>query len=265
MSLCFLESPTARLGIWAAVAAMLAAGHSALAMEPGAEKVELFAAIEAGQIEARFIPRDATRARLLVANKTDRPLSVVLPATFAAVAVLAQFQDPFRFDQQGFQGLDNAPQDVGGGFPPLGGPMNVGGPGGGQNPWLRQPGFFSVAPETVGKLKLTTVCLSFGRPNPQPRIPYEIRPLAAVADQPGVAEVCAMLARGEVSQRVAQLAAWHLANDKPWEELAGLRDQATFGTRPRYTRKELATAKELAEQAVEAAEGPQASALSDSR
>jgi hypothetical protein len=264
MSLSYCLSRAVRVGLWAAVAALLVAGQLAVAAEPEGEKVELFEAIEAGQIEARFIPRDSTRAQLLLTNKTKQPLSVALPTTFSAVPVLAQFNDPFA--QQGNQG-NSAPQNVGGGFPPMGGgQMNVAGPGGGgQNPWLQQPGFMSVPAEKVGKLKLATVCLSFGQPNPRAKFPYELRPLADTTAEPGVAEVCAMLARGKVSQRVAQLAAWHLANDKPWEELAGLRDKAAIGTRPRYGQKELATAKKLVEEAVKAAEKPTSESLSAAR
>jgi len=268
MSPCVRLSWGLRVGVWAAV---LAVPGLLLAVEPAegpskapGETVELFAAMEAGSIEAKLIPRDSTQVRLLVTNKTDRPLSVAMPATFAAVPVLAQIglNDPFN---QNFN--NNAPQQLGGGIPGMmgggpmmggpmnfGGPMNVGGPNlGAQNPWLRQPGIWSIPPEKVGKLKLQTVCLDFGKPEPRPIIPYEIRPLDKVSDTPGLAEVCAVLGAGKVPQRVAQLAAWHLANGKSWEDLAGLREKTAFATRPRYSPQELAAARKLAEKAVEAA------------
>jgi len=258
MSLCVRVSWGLRAGFWAAVVAVPAL---ALAVEPAevpgsrGETVDLFAAIDAGQVEAKLVPRDSSQVRLLLRNKTRQPLSVALPATFAAVPVLAQLglNDPFN---QGFnQGFNDAPQQIGGGFPPIGGgPMNVGGPnGGGQNPWFQQQGIFSIPPEKVGKLKLRTVCLEFGKPEPRPKFPYEIRPLGEVSDNPGLAQVCAVLGQGKVPQRVAQLAAWHLANGKTWAELAGLREKAAFGTRPRYSPRELAAGKRLAEKAVEAA------------
>jgi len=270
MSLGFFLSHGARVRLTAVAATLLLAGGSAFAAEPEEKQVDLFAAIEAGQVEAKFIPRDSTTAKLLLENKTKQPLSVALPPAFAAVPVLAQF------GQQGFgqglgQGLGqqggafNSPQNVGGGFPPMGnGLLNIAGPGQ-QNPFLQQPGFFSIPAEKVGKLKLTTVCLSFGQPDPRPRIPYEVRPLAEVSEAPGVAEVCALLAQGKVSQRVAQLAAWNLANDRPWEELAGITDKAAFGRKPRYRQRELALAKELAEQAAEAAAEATSDRLSDAR
>ena len=75
----------------AVVPAALAAGEKSKAGSPEeTQQVEVFAAIEQGLIEVRVIPRDATQCRLLVHNKTDRPLSVELPQAFAAVPVLAQ-------------------------------------------------------------------------------------------------------------------------------------------------------------------------------
>ena len=74
-----------------------------------------------------------------------------------------------------------------------------------------------------------------------------------------MAEICAMLGRGQISQRVAQLAAWHLNNDVSWKKLTGLRRKLTLGTEPTYSRKELDAGKEAAEKAVEAAEKAQQS------
>jgi hypothetical protein len=264
MSLSVRLSCGLRAGLWAAALSVSVAGFAAEpagAPAPDDNAVELFAAIDAGQVEAKLIPRDSSRARLLLKNKTKQPLSVALPATFAAVPVLAQFapNDPFN------PGFDNSPQRVGGGFPPIfGGPMNVNGPnpGGQQDPWFQPPGIFSIPAEKVGKLKLRTVCLDFGKPEPGPRIPYEIRPLDQVSTEPGLAEVCAVLGAGKVSQRVVQLAAWHLANGKSWAELAGLRQKTAFGTRPVYSRQELAAAQKLAKKAGEAAGG--AGSTSDS-
>jgi len=271
MSLCVRLSWGLRVGVWAAV---LAVPGLLLAIEPAkapskapGETVELFAAMEAGSIEAKLIPRDSTQVRLLVTNKTDRPLSVAVPAAFAAVPVLGQIGLNNPFNQGNNQGFNNAPQRLGIGGP-MGGPgmMNMAGPGmggpqgifnigpgGGQNQWFQGPGIFNIPPEKVGKLKLKSVCLDFGKPEPRPKFSYEIRPLDKVSDTPGLAEVCATLGADKVPQRVAQLAAWHLASGKSWENLAGLREKTAFATRPRYSPQELAAARKLAEKAVEAA------------
>src|SRR5690606_25549548 len=59
--------------------------------EANIRRVNLFDAMEKGDIEVKFIPRDATRANLLVENKTKQPLHVHLPDAFAAVPIQAQF------------------------------------------------------------------------------------------------------------------------------------------------------------------------------
>ena len=55
-----------------------------------AVQAELFAAIDSGQIDVKYIPQDATKANMIVRNLTDRPLTIALPSTFAGVPVNAQ-------------------------------------------------------------------------------------------------------------------------------------------------------------------------------
>ncbi|MCC6511390.1 MAG: hypothetical protein IT423_19985 [Pirellulaceae bacterium] len=85
-------------------------------------QVELFAAMESGDIETELIAPSARKVYLRVHNKSNELLSIKLPPTFAAVPVLAQFAPPGG----GFPG-GGLP---GGGFP--GGGLPGGGfPGGG--------------------------------------------------------------------------------------------------------------------------------------
>ena len=175
------------------------------ATNPLAEEVELFAAVQQQQINVQLIPHDELQCRLLISNKTDKPLSVKLPASFAGVPVLAQIgqlpipgmgpgnnrnADPFNNNP-----AKNAPQRVGGGSGSM---------------------MLNVPPESMRRVKLETVCLDHGNPVPRATIKYEIRPVAAAMDKAGVAEVCEMLGRHEISHRAAQLAAWHLSNDMSW-------------------------------------------------
>ncbi len=256
-----------RPGLWVAV---LAVSSILPAAETETDKplakgevVEIFSGIQQGQLDVQLIPRDSRQCRLIIKNNTDKPLSVMLPQAFAGVPVLAQFQPNFPNRNRN---QNSAPQAVGIGpglmGPGLQGPgmmnlrgnrgRNVGGPNAGPNFF---PGpLFNIAPEKVGKLKLSSVCLDYGQPNPRPRIKYAIRPIGSYTDKPGVAEVCAMLGRGEIEQRVAQLAAWHLNNDRSWEQLAGIRDRVALGAGPpTYSRKELQAAQGAAEKAVELA------------
>lgn len=246
-----------RFGLPAVVllpAALIAAERPKESLPPkGAPKgaaVDIFSAIEAGQVEARLITKDSSQCRLMVTNKTDKPLSVRLPEAFAGVPILAQL--PNNFNNNNFNNnRRNAPQGVGIGNPffnlPNQGNLNR------NNNFNRGNNFFNILPEKVGQWKLSSVCLDHGKPEPRPLMKYEIQPLAEYTQKPGVAQVCAMLGRGEISQRTAQLAAWHLNNDMSWEKLAGMRRKLALGTEPTYSRRELDAGKEAAEKAVESA------------
>ncbi len=99
----------------------------------------------------------------------------------------------------------------GGGMGGMGG-GGMGGMGGGG-------GFFNVAPDKPGKIKVSAVCLEHGKTDPNPRMRYEIRPIESFTDRPEIMELCKMVGRGEIPQNAAQAAAWHMANGLSWQEL----------------------------------------------
>jgi len=281
--------PVLRAAVWLG-AAPLAAAEKAAPSAPGhwsapdhrsAQEVELFAAIQHGNIDVKIYPQDSTCCRLLVTNKTDRPLSIALPAAFAAVPVLAQLLPP---NQQQQRDRNREPQPLG--VSPSQDFFNN--PGGGAlmnvpNPMQARAGaraLFNVAPErretpvagdqldvkTVVnlapkrgcQLRLRAVCLDFPKSPPGPRIPYEIKPLTEVTRKSGVYELCAMLGRSDVRQPAVQAAAWHLTNNMSWEELARKTVKPPFGPAVRiFTRADVEEARRLAESAVKAA-GPRA-------
>lgn len=182
---------------------------------PDDRTVEVFKAMEDGDVDVKFIPKDEKEAVLLIENKTDKPLNVKLPEAFAGVPVLAQIGGGLGGGGLGGGGLGGGGlgQGVGGGLG--GGGIGGGGIGGGGG-----GGIFNVAPDVVGKLKVTSVCLEHGKPEPTPRMKYTIKPLTELTDKPEVVEVCKMLARGELDQASAQAAAWHLQNGLTWQQLA---------------------------------------------
>jgi len=253
---------------------------------PQDETVELFAGIEQGKLQVKLIAKDSTQCRVLITNKTDKPLNVSLPGAFAGVPVLAQMQfQPGNFPPGNFQpgmpnlnNASNAPQQLGignrfGNNPGMGNPLfNMGGPGNNMMPGRgrMQPNFapFNVAPENVAQLRLTSVCLEYGKPNPRPKMSYAIQPIQSATEKAEVEALCRMLGRGQVGQRAAQAAAWHLANEMSWDRLAQLRRKFAMGriTEPFFTLHELAEGKRAAEAAVEMAEkrGQDAKADSDS-
>lgn len=223
-------------------AAALAADRKAAKVTAPAETLEMFRAIEDGQIAVRLIPKDYTQATLFVTNKTKQPLNVQLPAAFAGVPALAQW--PAMPAPQTQQPADpNANQRVALMPDPFGNAQQR--PGQNQRnglPQLRR-GQFNIPPEAVGKIKLVSLCLDHGKPSPRPAVPYAIRPLESVTTDATMTELCAMLGRNEVARQVAQLGAWHLANSLSWESLAAERDPGLFGGTPRYNRADIEAAR----------------------
>ena len=211
------------------------------------QTVEMFAAIEKGDIAVKLIPKDSTQCRVLIENKTDKPLNVKLPEAFAGVPVLAQVNNPV-----GGNNNNNQMQGMGGGMGGMGmGGTGMGGMGGGG---MGGGGFFNVAPEKVGQFKVATVCLEHGKAEPKP-IPYQIKPIDTFTSKPGVRELCQALAAGQIGQRAAQAAAWHLNNDMSWEQLAAKRLRFANGTsRPYFTQEELQGGMQVAAVAVKVAE-----------
>ncbi|MHC4406149.1 MAG: hypothetical protein ACYTG0_41470 [Planctomycetota bacterium] len=212
----------ARLGLAIAVAFipayLQAAGQSRRASRANraqpAETVEMFQAVKDGRINVKLIPKNSKQSNVLIENKTDKPLAVKLPDAFAGVLAQAGLG-------LGGAGMGGAAGGFGraggggfggGGGQALGGGFGGGGLGGGG-------GFFNVPPEKVGKLRVTTVCLEHGKPEPRPAMKYEIKPIAEFTDKEEVHELCRMLGSGLVDQRSAQAAAWHLSSGMTWQQL----------------------------------------------
>jgi hypothetical protein len=239
------------LGLAVAVAVLpgllLAADRRARAVKPAAETVEMFAGIKAGQIDVTLIPKDATQCNVLIKNKTDKPLSVKLPEAFAGVPVLAQMDMDMGggFDSGGGGGGGGQAFGggmggmMGGGMGMMGGGMGMGMGGGG--------GMWNVAPEKVGKFKVTTVCLEHGKPDPRPAMKYTIKPIKEFTEKAEVRELLEVLGTGRVPQRVAQAAAWHLSNGMSWQELAAKELRFANGTRrPYFSRQEIMAGMQVA-------------------
>lgn len=56
-----------------------------------AQDVEMFQAMNEGQIEVNFYPKDASQATIVIKNLGDKPVNVAVPSAFGAVHVLGQF------------------------------------------------------------------------------------------------------------------------------------------------------------------------------
>ncbi len=230
------------------VGKLLAADPSA----PAPQSVELFAAMQSGEIEAKIIPKNDREARVFLKNNTKRPLTVRLPDAFASVPVLAQAAGG---KGRGGGAAGGANQGAGGGMGGMGGGMGGGGMGGGgMGGGGGGGGFFNVPAEKVAQFKVETVCLEHGKKDPRPAVPYEIRPIESLSGKPAVQELCKLLGFGGIDQRAAQAAAWHLANDMTWDQLANKQIEHLSGpNEPYFTQEQLRTAIVLANTAIDQA------------
>lgn len=194
------------------------AGQCCLAKTPDSSRdphVDLFAAIEAGELEVKVFLKDASGGTALLKNRSAKPLTIKLPDAFGAVPVAAQFFGPGPGANPGGAG-NNAGlagnQNVGGAFQPGGNNNRNGGPFG--------PGLFNIEAGKERKLKIVSVCLEHGKDEPSLRLAYELRPISAVSDKSEIGQLVATLATSDIDQQAVQAAAWHLANGMSWAELA---------------------------------------------
>ena len=223
---------------------------------PADKTVEMFEAIKANQIEVKLIPKDATTSRVLVKNKTDQPLNIQMPEAFVGVPVVTKQFGGGGFGRGGGRGGMGGRRGGGRGNWGGGGRSNRGGSnqsfggGFGGRGMMGGMGMFNIPAEAVGDVKVAAVCLEHGKQDPNSRVPYEIKPIESFTDKKEVKALCQMLGNGEIDQRVAQAAAWHLSNDMSWEDLAAetIR-RANNMSRPFFLPQELQQAMEVVKEA----------------
>ncbi|HEV3343421.1 MAG TPA: hypothetical protein VG125_23820 [Pirellulales bacterium] len=209
--------------------------------QPEGKPADLFDAIDDGLVEVKFIPKNEKQARVRIKNLSGKPLSVRLPEAFGARQVLAQVGGPFA----------GGPFGAGAAGGQSGGAQNLGANFGGAN---NQNRVFNVPADKPAELRVTCVCLEYGKPTPRPAISYEMVRLDAVSQEPSLA---GLLSRLEGSnQREVQAAAWHLANGMSWSKLAAVHVEHLVAlNEPLFTARDLQKAKELVRDATAGAEG----------
>jgi len=191
----------------------------------GFESVDMFDAIDHGEVEVIIRATSASKSNLIVKNTTDKPLAIAMPAAFSAVPVLRQgFGGGGGLGNQGGGGLGGGQvgfgrgrgqQGIGGGFGggQQGGGFGGGGGGFGGGGFGGGGGVFNIPAGRIGKVSVNTVCLEEGKPDPQSRIDYKVQPLADLNDDPKIFEMIQMLATDEIAQPVVQAAAWHMSDN----------------------------------------------------
>ncbi len=91
---------------------------------------------------------------------------------------------------------------------------------GGQFQVVADEGGLRVMPGKTRTIRVTTVCLEHGKAEPSQRRPYKLVKLDSYSQDPKLAVVLEALGRGELPQKVAQAAAWHMASGLSWERLS---------------------------------------------
>lgn len=223
--------------------------------------LDLFDAMDAGQVNVRFVAADEAHANVLIRNLTDLPLVIQLPDAIAAVPILAQLgqglgqgfgQGPGQGFGQGFgQGNGQNGGGGGGGNQTVGGNLGQGqGMGQGMGQGL---GFMRIPPQKQLKLVASTVCLEHGKDEPNPRVPYRITRLSDYSNDPLLAKLCREVGSTGLSQNTAQAIAWHVANSMSWDKLAKVNSmESRYLGHVRYFRdSELEQAKKWIESATQ--------------
>ena len=238
-----------------ACAADSASATSASASPSGVP--DLFEAEERQLVSVKYIPNDAKSAQIIVTNRTRRPLTLRLPVAFAGVPVLAQMGGMGGMgggNQGGFAagGIGGGPQTTGGGG--MGGQGMNGMGGGGMG--MGGGGAFSIPPERSRTFRVPTVCLEYGKREPSSRMPYKLSRTETFSSDQKLAVVLESLGRGELPQKVAQAAAWHIANGLTWEKLAAEKIDHAGGTpdEPYFSQAELVAAHRVVAVATEQAQ-----------
>ena len=202
--------------------------------DPTAEKVGLFKGIEDGQLEAKFVPKDANGGFILVTNATEEPVTVELPDAFVAVQVLKQFGGMGGGGLGGGLGGGGGGlggggqgggqnQNAGGGFGggQGGGGQGGGGLGGGQGGGGQGGGgFFSIPPERTVRVPFVSACLNHGKPDPSARLEYKLVPVEEYTKDEVLTELIRMVGSGSVNQHSAQAAIWTRTDNMNWQTLA---------------------------------------------
>ncbi len=248
MRLLYFRCSLALVTLVAASASLRAGENQTTAVQADEPRiVDLFDAMNAGEVEVVYIGKNAHEATVKFTNPGKAPIHLRLPEAFAAVPVLAQqggFGGGGGGGGLGGGGGGGGNQGGGGGFGGGGG-GGLGGGGGG--------GFFSVAPEKTRKVKVATLCLDHGLEDPNPRVEYELRPISDYVDRPEVVEMIKAFGRGELPTNAAQAAIWHLNNDVTWDQLAakmrGPSDPRFGEQAPYFSRRELMIAVAIATEA----------------
>jgi hypothetical protein len=203
-----------------------------LKLDPKAAKVELFDGMEDGSLTSRLIPDDIHGGNVFIENKTNKPLTVILPEAVVGVHVLKQMGG--MMGGMGGGGMGG----MGGGMGGMGGGMGGGG-----------GGFFSIPPHKVAQVPFQSVCLNYGKPDPMPKMTYVLVPVEKFVESKVLQELLRIYGTGKMDYSIAQAATWHLTDKLSLEDLLSMRKSLIPGDSsadiPVFSLEELQAASRL--------------------
>lgn len=161
------------------------------------EEIDMISAEQSGLISVKFIASNEKKSRLIIHNQTNKPLSLKIPTSFAAIPVLAQINRA-GFNNGGI--VPQNPQRLGGGLP--------------------QNNAFGINPFAKIVVPINTVCLDFGLPTPNTRTKFKIVSIDKVSSDPKLEKLLLGLAENRIPQRIAQIAVWNINNGTSFRDIS---------------------------------------------
>jgi hypothetical protein len=189
-------------------------GESSPAAAEAVESKDLFDAMQDGTVEATFVARNSQKGRIIMKNKTGKPVSIEIPDAFIGVP-MAQMGGMGGGGGMMGGGGGGQQQSVGGG----GGGGRGGGRGGGGG-GRRGGGGFNIPPESIKRVDVPLLCLDHGLKEPSSSKPYAIRPIENFIKDPALIKIVAAYAADELPPGAAQAAVWNVNSEVGWDELA---------------------------------------------
>lgn len=201
--------------------------------KPPAEKgIDIFQAGKEKKVEAKLVQQNEKTGYLLLRNISTETLNVRFPDAFVGANQIGNGRG-----------------------------ARVGGPGTAQSTGITvtqgrgagqdRAGLFSIPPGKTIKLPVTSVCLEYGKPEPNSRLNYVIMPVERYSTNPVFHELLPLFTKSRASQKVAQAAAWHLSSGLSWTELTSVTDPRAAGGLPLpiFSTNDLRAAKALVDKA----------------
>jgi hypothetical protein len=236
-----------------------------------ARVVPLFDGLDQGLLNVRLSAQNTRQSNVYITNATDRPLTVAVPKSAAAVHVLKQVA--------GNPPVQGQNQNLGANFDPLTGLLENQGMGqsvagqfspftsGTSFPGFNQfpqgnslngaafvdptgNGFFSVPPKATVQVKLQTVCLDHGKPDPRPKMRYVLLRFQDYSKDKKLQHLIESFDPQKTDREAVQAAAWHLSNGMTWKALMAKKRLNGIRAVPYFTRQQIDQALEFVDQAM---------------